>query len=366
MPPPINGNTKALDTILRSEQCNEILNIRTVNLSGSRVGMSGKFTFQKVKMVIGALKNLKLIQQRDVIDTYYLTIAQSTFGGLRDIALLHQIYKKRDNAKIVLHLHGGGFLNFYKKSSPLIKRLLKKYYSKADIMIVLSQSLRSMFNGIIDDNRIRVVENCVDNDFILLDNIIENKLESIMSKNSLKIVYLSNMIKTKGYLDVLYSAKILFERKIKCKVVFAGDFVNQYQEEEFFEYVKDNNLYAYVEHLGVISGENKKRLLMDGDIFILPTYYPQEGQPISVLEAMSAGMAIITTRHGGIPDVIAEEMNGVFVKAQDIHNISDSIIELVNHPERIVEMGRNNRKAVMENHLEVHYINKLIKILNSC
>ena len=59
-------------------------------------------------------------------------------------------------------------------------------------------------------------------------------------------------------------------------------------------------------------------------------------------------------------------MNGVFVKAQDIHNISDSIIELVNHPERIVEMGRNNRKAVMENHLEVHYINKLIKILNSC
>jgi len=47
-------------------------------------------------------------------------------------------------------------------------------------------------------------------------------------------------------------------------------------------------------------------------IFCLPTYYPNEGQPISILEAMANGCAIVTTDHGGIKDVVTKE-NGIFV-----------------------------------------------------
>jgi glycosyltransferase involved in cell wall biosynthesis len=364
LPPPINGNTKALDTILNSDKCNEVFNIYPVNLSGSQVGMSGKFTLQKVNTLQNALRDLKNIQKENRISTYYLTIAQSTFGSLRDVALLRQILKKKDNAQIVLHLHGGGFLNFYEESNVIIKTLIKKYYSKADSFIVLSTSLRSMFDEIVDKSKISVVANCVDNEFILSDSVISNKLSNLKNKNTIKIVYLSNMIKSKGYLDLLYSTKILAEKEVNCKVIFAGNFVTQGHKEQFFNYIKENNLQNHIEYLGVVSGDDKKKLLFEGDIFILPTFYPQEGQPISILEAMSAGMAIITTRHGGIPDVISEEKNGIFIKPQDIQDISESIIRLVNEPELITKMGKNNRREVMGKYLETHYINNIIKVLN--
>ncbi|MFB4167261.1 glycosyltransferase family 4 protein [Virgibacillus sp. JSM 102003] len=363
LPPPINGNTKALDTILKSDKCNEVFNVYPVNLSGSQVGMSGKFKLQKVKTLKNALRVLKHIQKKNRISTYYLTIAQSTFGSFRDVVLLRQILKKADNAQIVLHLHGGGFSNFYKKSNVIIKTLIKKYYSKADSFIVLSDSLKSMFDEIVDKGKISVIENCVDNQFILSDSIIDNKLSNLKSKNSIQIVYLSNMIKSKGYLDLLYSTRILAEKKVNCKVTFAGNFVTQEHKEQFFNYIKENNLQNYIEYLGVVNGDDKKSLLLEGDIFILPTFYPQEGQPISILEAMSVGMAIITTRHGGIPDVINEEKNGVFIEAQDIQDIAESIIRLVNEPELIKKMGDNNRQKVMGKYLETHYINNIIKAL---
>jgi glycosyltransferase involved in cell wall biosynthesis len=364
LPPPINGNSKAIDTIIKSEQCNDIFNINIVNLAGSTVGMSGKFTLKKLKTLIRALKDLKNIQQRNIINTYYITIAQSTLGCLRDVALLHQIYKRKNNAKVVLHLHGGGFGDFYHNANPILKRLIKNYYSKANTLIVLSESLRSMFSGIFDDNNIRIVENCVDNDYVLPDSVLKNKWDNIQNRKCIQLVYLSNMIKSKGYFDVLQSAKILLQKKLHCKFTFAGTFVNKEQKDEFLKYIKDNGLDSCVEYLGVVSGEDKKNLLMKGDLFILPTYYPHEGQPISIIEAMASGMAIITTPHGGIPDVIKEGENGYFVQAQDIQNISDKIAELVKQPEKIIEIGRNNREKVMEKYLEAQYIKNMIDAFN--
>jgi glycosyltransferase involved in cell wall biosynthesis len=79
---------------------------------------------------------------------------------------------------------------------------------------------------------------------------------------------------------------------------------------------------------------------------------------------MASGMAIITTPHGGIPDVIKEGENGYFVQAQDIQNISDKIAELVKQPEKIIEIGRNNREKVMEKYLEAQYIKNMIDAFN--
>ena len=50
-------------------------------------------------------------------------------------------------------------------------------------------------------------------------------------------------------------------------------------------------------------------------MFILPTRYPNEGQPISILEAMGNAMFIITTDHAGIPDVVQDGKNGVVATA---------------------------------------------------
>jgi len=365
LPPPMNGNSKAIDTILKSELCNDIFSFFPVNLSREITKKDGGISFAKIKVVLRALETLKYIKCNHAIDTYYLTIAQSSVGCLRDVALLRQIYKNHKNAKVILHLHGGGFREFYNKANPVLKLLIKKYYSKAVKIIVLSNSLKKMFNGIVSEDKIQVIENCVDNEFMLSDDLINKKLHQIENGKPLKIVYLSNMIKTKGYFDVLNSAQILNGKNISCEVLFAGKFSNKGQEEEFFDFIKENNLSDKVMYLGVVDGETKKQLLFEGDVFILPTYYPPEGQPISILEAMSAGMPIITTRHGAIPDVIIEGLNGIFIPFQSPASIAKAITDLVNDTKKISYMGKNNRRAIMEKHLEINYINNMINILSN-
>ena len=364
IPPPMTGNSKAVETIIESDECNELFNFFPVNLSIEKYIENGKFSVAKIKMVINALKTLSRFQSSVKIDTYYLTIAQSTLGCLRDIALLNQIYRKNRTAIVVLHLHGGGFQKFYLNSNSILRKLIKKYYSKANKFIVLSNSLKCMFNGIVDENKVQVIENCVDNEFLIFKQNASEKLKKTMLKEYIEIIYLSNMIETKGCFDVLKSAKMLQDKHVHCKFIFAGKFISLGEKNEFLNFIDDNNLSESVSYLGEVGGERKKRLLRQGDAFILPTYYPQEGQPISILEAMSACMAIITTQHGGIPDVISEGINGRFVEKKNPIDIANVISELVENPEMIVKMGINNRNMIMKKYLESDYVNNIIDVLS--
>ena len=180
IPPPMTGNSKAVETIIKSDKYIEFFNFFPVNLSTSEKIKTGVFSATKVKMVINSLKSLSKIQSNVSIDVYYLTIAQSTVGCLRDLLILHQIYRNKGNALVILHLHGGGFQKFYLNSNSLLKKLIKIYYSKANTFIVLSNSLKSMFNNIVDESKIKVVENCVDNEFIFTQQLISRKLYEVL------------------------------------------------------------------------------------------------------------------------------------------------------------------------------------------
>ena len=77
------------------------------------------------------------------------------------------------------------------------------------------------------------------------------------------------------------------------------------------------------EYIGVVSGDNKKNLLKWGNIFVLPTFYKMEGQPISILEAMASKNLVVTTNHGGILDIFKDKVNGYLVKKNSIKSIQD-------------------------------------------
>lgn len=82
-----------------------------------------------------------------------------------------------------------------------------------------------------------------------------------------------------------------------------------------------------VTYHGVVKGKKKKNLLLRNYVFCLPTYYPNEGQPISILEAMANGCAIVTTDHGGIKDIVSNSY-GVFVEKENSRSIAHGIEEV--------------------------------------
>lgn len=346
-PPPMHGLSKAVETLYNSE-----LN--------TAVDSNGEFEFEKVDITNNKnfVKNLLKIS-RSKADLFYFTISQTRGGNLRDLVIFKLL--ELQHKKCLIHLHGGYYRQLVDNDMAGWQRKANyKAIKKLSGAIVLSKSLKKIFEGMIDDNRIFVVENCVDDQYLLTDQEIEKKLAALNGKKVLHVLWLSNFIRSKGYPFVLEMAKTEKERvdaggEKRLYFDFAGKFFEDSEKEYFESYIRDNKLEEYVTYHGIVGGEAKKRLLKECYIFALPTRYLNEGQPISILEAMGNGMYIITTDHAGIPDIVEDGVNGIVISRDDrIDKVCDTLKQLSNlERQKIIS---NNINYCRQNFTEKIYL----------
>lgn len=343
-PPPIHGLSKAVDTLYNSE-------------------LKDEFEFEKIDITNNKkiIKNIISIFKSDA-DLFYFTISQTKGGNLRDLVILKLLEKQ--NKKCLIHLHGGYYRELVDKDlSNWQRKANYKAIKKLAGTIVLGESLKYIFKGMIDEKKIFVVPNCVDDEFLLNEKEFDKKIENAQSKDIRDVLYLSNFIKEKGYEYVLELAKLEKENfdktgEKKFHFNFAGRFFYQKDEKEFFDYINKNSLKDFVTYYGVVNGDKKRELLKKSDIFILLTTYPKEGQPISILEAMENGMVIVTTNHAGIPDIVKNNTNGIIINKDKI--IINEVYENINNI-KFEEVLKNNYKNIKE-YLQINYINNMKKI----
>lgn len=173
---------------------------------------------------------------------------------------------------------------------------------------------------------------------------------------------MSNFIESKGYREVLELAKIAADRGDSDKFVFhfAGKFFAPAEQTYFEEHSKELSNVVY--H-GIVGGQDKVDLLNQCHLFSLLSRYPNEGQPISILEAMGNGMAIITTDHAGIPEIASHE-NGFACSKQhiDVNEIYGYLLDCYEHREKLVTVCKLNYQVVKEKYTERQYIDNMDKI----
>lgn len=349
-PPPMHGLSKAVETLYNS------------NLN-SEIDPHGEFKFEKVDITNNKniIRNLLKIS-RSKADLFYFTISQTKGGNLRDLVVFKLL--ELQHKKCLIHLHGGYYRQLVDNDMAGWQRKANyKAIKKLAGAIVLSESLKSIFEGIIDEDKIFVVENCVDDQYLLTDQEIEDKLAALENEQVLHVLWLSNFIRSKGYPFVLEMAKAEKERvdtgeEKRFHFDFAGKFFDESEKEYFESHVKKNGLEEYITYHGVVGGEEKRKLLKECYIFALPTRYPNEGQPISILEAMGNGMFIITTDHAGIPDIVEDGVNGIVMDDcytvgrlyKELNDISDAELKGIN----II-----NRNKCKEDYSERNYIKNI-------
>lgn len=343
-PPPMHGLSKAVETLYNS------------NLNAD-IDPHGEFEFEKVDITNNKniIKNLLKISRSNA-DLFYFTISQTKGGNLRDLVIFKLLELQHKNC--LIHLHGGYYRQLVDHDlSGWQRKANYKAIKKLSGAIVLSESLKSIFEGMIDEDKIFVVENCVDDQYLLTDQEIEEKLAALEYKKVLHVLWLSNFIRSKGYPLVLEMVKAEKERvdtgeEKRFHFDFAGKFFDESEKEYFESYVKKNGLEEYITYHGVVGGEKKRKLLKECYIFALPTRYPNEGQPISILEAMGNGMFIITTNHAGIPDIVEKGENGV-VMEQD-----EEMVEIYRNilMTNIQKIGRINRSTILERFQQSRYL----------
>jgi glycosyltransferase involved in cell wall biosynthesis len=97
---------------------------------------------------------------------------------------------------------------------------------------------------------------------------------------------------------------------------------------------------------GKVSSTEVKRILLESDIFILPSLY--EGIANAALEAMALQLPLITTRSGGMAEVIDNEVNGIIVERFDSYAIAKAIIKLIQNPSLRLAISEESRKVIEE------------------
>ena len=344
-PPPVHGLSKAVDTLYGSK-LSENYELEKIDITSNK-----KF-----------LSNIKLLIKSKA-DMYYLTISQTKGGNIRDLIFMALIRRKK--AKCIIHLHGGYYRNLYDNDMGVVqKKANRKALSNIEGAIVLGESLKYIFKDLVDTDKIFVVPNCVDWQYLISDEEMKQKDKDICRKNVHDVLYLSNFIKSKGYEDViklacLEKARVEAGGEKRLHFHMAGKFFEQKEENEYLNSLEELKLSEYVTYYGSVYGTEKKELLQLSDIFVLLTRYPKEGQPISILEAMGNGMMIVTTNHAGIPDIADNNSGVIAIESMSVEEVYNQILKL---DDKIQQIADYNRKKVLMCYTEDKYVDNCINV----
>jgi len=309
------------------------------------------------KKILGTLRCLILIVYRIIffrVGLVYFTCSRSFMGSIKDVFLINIADWK--GVKLVNHLHGSDFYDFISESSAWYRWVLLKSYDKVDTSIVLLESMRLQFVDFPSMN-IEVVANFYDSS---LDDI-----EIIPDSGRVNMLYLSNVIKSKGIFELIEAFHVLSKCYDNLYLNVAGDFVSDESMNEndvkelFFKSIGNNENIKYV---GVVYGKEKMRLLQKSDLFVLPSYYKSEAFPISIIEAMRCGNAIVASNYKYLPDIVNDN-NGVTVEIKSSKSIRNGVMRLIEDMDKLTRIKLYNMNYAKRNYSLSEYQTKMNEIL---
>lgn len=289
----------------------------------------------------------------------YLTLGQSYGGIIRDVIIIY--FAKLFGVPMVIHLHGGAIKDLYQNAPWALRVLMKRAYHKVDKVIVLGKSLKDQFSFFLSSEKISVVPNSYSSDAPSAREV-ERAIDTRSRSSVLKLLYLSHVLPSKGLFDVLEGLKILKQQfSFPFEFHFAGAVIpeREYSESQIRHKISSyQDFFSSSEFIvdGVLDNKAKWDLLLKSHILLLPTRFSKEGQPISVVEAMYAGCAIITTRYRGIPDLVEDGANGWFVPPSSPEAIAQRILWVSQNRDTLYRMARlNHQRALTEFHSGIHF-----------
>lgn len=344
LPPPVHGQSVAFEFACQGITHNKII----INQNCE----SNSIIYKIVNTLIVSFKVVWIILTKK-IDLIYFTCSRSLLGSFKDVTLL--LSARLKGVKAVNHLHGADYSKFYFGQPFFIKSLLNLSYAAVDTSIILLHKMEDQFS-MFPNMKTKVV-----------NNFYPLSLEEVeISKKECKfvLVYLSNIIYSKGIFDLLEAFKHLKGNKIEIELKIAGGFLGDDHmsakdvESKFFETIKEVDS---IEYCGLISGDQKDQLLAKSDIMILPSFYKSEALPISIIEAMRASCAIITTDHNYLKEVISTD-SGLIVPVKEPLALSEAIMSLCRDVEKLRKIQKFNL-AFAKDHFSLLTYQKNINIL---
>jgi glycosyltransferase involved in cell wall biosynthesis len=337
VPPPVNGMSKAFELLVRNLPSHgwDVRVVDSADRSPPRVASA--FSLARAARIVRVLARACLdIRHADAV---YVTIAQSRWGFAKDVVVLNA--SAAMGRPVIAHMHGGNFSGFYRSLTAVERRIVRSTLDRVSRIVVLAEGLKEDFSMTRDWPRRTVA----------ISNACDVPLGTVrrLRPGTLHVLYLSNLVVSKGYRDVVQAVGALATHRPELRVRLdlagalapGGEFVDggaQTTElERLFAALPRSVTATY--H-GPVTGTRKHDLLAGADVFVLPTWYRNEGQPIAILEALTSGLPVVATDWRGIRESLPREMWASLVPPRAPDAIASRLQDLVEHPDEFTALSR--------------------------
>jgi glycosyltransferase involved in cell wall biosynthesis len=362
-PPPYHGSIMMFAALMASP-LRERYRLLHLDISDHRdLENIGRLDLENVRLGIRHAWECLRLLRREQPALVYVPVAMTPLGYLRDslfLLLARRVRRPGGRRRLVVHAHGGFFGEFFRTAPAPLRAWIRWTLKGVDAAIVHSEALMPMFHGLVPEARIWPVPNG-----------IEGMPEWMRGINpgatppGATVLYLGNLVESKGFLDVMAAAPLVARAVPGVRFVIAGAYFQPSDREGAERLLQDPEVRAVVELPGVVKGDGRFELMRAAELFVFPTYYPIEGQPTVILEAMSAGLPVISTDQGAIRDTIVHGETGYLVPKRDPAALAARIIELLRDRPLRCRMGAAGRRRFEAQFRVEHYGEGITRVFDA-
>ena len=351
LPPPYMGPSIATSILLNSA-LNDHFRLIHVNTKVSNdLRDMGKWSLSKLT---GNLRNYAghlflMLKHRPRL--VVIPISQSTAGFLKDS--IYILLAALLGRKILLHLRGSSFRTWIDNAHAGVRAYVRQVMKTSFGVIVLGENLRGLFDGYFPPDRIFCAPNGGDYDIPLREPSDDTKV---------RMLYIGNLQESKGITDILDAVRRLPQEDLgKTELTVLGNWRDSRTEGECRKMVTAAAL--PVHFIGGEKSGEKLNMLANSDIFVFTPREP-EGHPWVIVEAMAAGLPVISTDRGAIVESVSDGENGYIVPVKDPSALSERLHDLINSPEKRKRMGAASRKKYLDSFTEEKMVQNLANVFN--
>lgn len=240
---------------------------------------------------------------------------------------------------VLLRIHGGDFENNYRRAGTMGKWVTRWALRRSTRVVALSEGWADKFTATEPATKLLTIPNSVNCDHF--ESLGEGR-----QRGGKHVLMLANLCEDKGHFTLIAALPKVLERHPECQVQLAGAEREEGARTKLESLARELGVFDHIEFCGPVSGTTKDELFRKAAFFVLPSHI--ENMPVSIVEAMASGLAVVATKVGAIPEMVEHGKSGILIDPKSVEQLAEAMSELLDDPEACRELGEEGRSQARQ------------------
>lgn len=314
VPPPHHGQSQMVQLMVEGFRADPSLGVEVLHVDArlsADIADVGSARGGKIQALLGYCREARRFGREHGCRTlYYIPSPPKRNSLYRDFIALARLRGRFD--RVIFHWHAVGLGGWLETEARWWERwLAHRLLGRASMGIALAETNRADAAKF-SPKRIAIVSNGIPDPCPDFAAMLAKRRTGLAARDEVNVLFLAHCTREKGLFDAVEAVVAANrEGRRKFRLRIAGGFMSPVEEAEFRARIARPDAAECIRHVGFVSGLDKDRLFRESDVFLFPTYFANEGQPLNLIEAFAYGLPCVTTRWRAIPEYFSAGYPGL-------------------------------------------------------